>query len=107
MPRPVSISIAPGLIVVEEYSDDEVGEEIQISSLLDAAGDQLRISLVRDRPGHDHRYAIDPSKIERELGRKPKESFESGLEKTIAWYLANKPWWEAILHRGYQARRLG
>lgn len=85
----------------------------RICSLLDAAtgsaagAHKQLVSFVRDRPGHDRRYAIDPSKIERELGWKPKESFESGLEKTIAWYLANKPWWEAILHRGYRARRLG
>ena len=60
-----------------------------------------------DRPGHDRRYAIDPSKIERELGWRASESFESGLAKTVAWYLSNRPWWEAILQRGYQAERIG
>ena len=60
-----------------------------------------------DRPGHDRRYAIDPSKIERELGWRASESFESGLAKTVAWYLGNRPWWETILQRGYQAERIG
>jgi len=65
------------------------------------------ISFVRDRPGHDRRYAIDPSKIERELGWSPQESFEAGIRKTVYWYLNNRPWWEEILRRGYQAQRLG
>jgi dTDP-glucose 4,6-dehydratase len=65
------------------------------------------ISFVTDRPGHDRRYAIDASKLERELGWNPRETFESGLEKTVAWYLANASWWEAILCGGYQASRVG
>jgi dTDP-glucose 4,6-dehydratase len=65
------------------------------------------ITYVTDRPGHDRRYAIDPSKIERELGWRTSESFESRLGKTVAWYLSNRPWWEAILRRGYQAERIG
>lgn len=65
------------------------------------------ISFVEDRPGHDRRYAIDPSKIETELGWRPQESLESGLEKTILWYLENRSWWRAILNRGYTAKRLG
>src|ERR1700754_2830307 len=65
------------------------------------------ISFVTDRPGHDRRYAIDASKLERELGWKAQETFETGIEKTIAWYLANEAWWRAILTGGYQAQRLG
>jgi dTDP-glucose 4,6-dehydratase len=65
------------------------------------------INFVTDRPGHDRRYAIDPGKIERELGWKPQETFESGLAKTVQWYLENRPWWQAILQRGYQADRAG
>jgi dTDP-glucose 4,6-dehydratase len=65
------------------------------------------ISFVADRPGHDRRYAIDASKLEREIGWRALETFESGLEKTIHWYLANAAWWEAILRRGYEARRIG
>lgn len=65
------------------------------------------ISWVADRPGHDHRYAIDASKIERELGWKPKETFESGLRKTVAWYLTNQTWWERVRSGGYRGERLG
>lgn len=60
------------------------------------------ITFVKDRPGHDRRYAIDASKIERELGWKPQETFETGIEKTIAWYLDNRKWWERILSGEYQ-----
>ncbi len=60
------------------------------------------ITFVKDRPGHDRRYAIDASKIERELGWKPKETFETGIEKTIQWYLDNRKWWERILSGDYQ-----
>ncbi|MDR3439720.1 dTDP-glucose 4,6-dehydratase [Telmatospirillum sp.] len=65
------------------------------------------ISFVADRPGHDQRYAIDATKIRRTLGWQPKETFESGLRKTVAWYLDNRPWWQAILDRGYRAQRVG
>lgn len=66
-----------------------------------------QISFVADRPGHDFRYAIDASKLERELGWKPSETFESGIEKTIRWYLANEDWWRPILARTYSGERLG
>jgi dTDP-glucose 4,6-dehydratase len=65
------------------------------------------ISFVADRPGHDHRYAIDPTKVERELGWRAEESFETGLEKTVRWFLDNRAWWREILDRGYHARRIG
>jgi dTDP-glucose 4,6-dehydratase len=72
------------------------------------AGRRARlITYVSDRPGHDRRYAIDPSKIERELGWRASESFESGLRKTVRWYVDNKPWWQSILDRGYRAERVG
>jgi len=54
------------------------------------------ITFVKDRPGHDRRYAIDASKIKRELGWQPKISFEQGLRKTIDWYCTNRGWWEKI-----------
>ena len=66
-----------------------------------------QIKFVADRPGHDFRYAIDASKLQRELGWKPLESFESGMEKTIKWYLENRGWWEAIQSGEYQGERLG
>jgi dTDP-glucose 4,6-dehydratase len=65
------------------------------------------ITFVPDRPGHDRRYAIDPAKIERELGWGSTETFETGLRKTVQWYIANRSWWQAILDRGYRAERLG
>jgi dTDP-glucose 4,6-dehydratase len=65
------------------------------------------ITFVEDRPGHDLRYAIDCSKIERELGWRPQESFETGLRKTIQWYLDNPLWWQAIRSGTYQGQRLG
>jgi len=65
------------------------------------------ISFVADRPGHDRRYAIDPSKLERELGWRAKESFNSGLVKTVRWYFENPAWWQAILDRGYEDTRIG
>ncbi len=65
------------------------------------------ITFVADRPGHDLRYAIDASKIERELGWKPQETFESGIRRTVEWYLANREWWESILDGSYSGERLG
>ncbi len=68
------------------------------------------IQYVKDRPGHDFRYAIDPSKIERELGWKPKHTFEDGLRNTIEWYLNNRQWWEEILsgdYRDYYEKQYG
>jgi dTDP-glucose 4,6-dehydratase len=85
----------------------------QICRLLDLLepadqGDRKRlIRFVADRPGHDRRYAIDATKLERELGWRAKESFETGLEKTVAWYLNNKQWWQSIQRRGYSADRIG
>ena len=65
------------------------------------------VCFVKDRPGHDGRYAIDSSKIERELGWLPDETFESGLRKTVQWYLDNKDWSERVLSGAYQMERLG
>ena len=65
------------------------------------------ITFVTDRPGHDGRYAIDASKIKRELGWVPKETFESGLRKTVRWYLDNPVWWGRIRSGGYRGERLG
>jgi dTDP-glucose 4,6-dehydratase len=65
------------------------------------------ITFVEDRPGHDLRYAIDASKIERELGWCPAETFDSGLTKTVRWYLDNRPWWERVRTGVYQGQRLG
>lgn len=70
-------------------------------------GFEALITYVKDRPGHDVRYAIDASKIERELGWKPEESFETGVRKTVQWYLNNKAWWQRVLDGSYSMERLG
>ncbi len=83
-----------------------------ICDLLDelAPAVQLRqelITFVADRPGHDARYAMDITKISTELGWRPAETFESGLRKTVRWYLENRSWWEDIRSGRYQGKRLG
>jgi dTDP-glucose 4,6-dehydratase len=65
------------------------------------------ITFVTDRPGHDVRYAIDADKIEKELGWVPQETFESGIEKTIQWYLDNRVWCRHVQDGSYQRERLG
>lgn len=65
------------------------------------------ITFVTDRPGHDVRYAIDASKIARELDWRPEETFETGMRKTVQWYLENQGWWKRVLNGRYQLDRLG
>lgn len=65
------------------------------------------ITYVTDRPGHDMRYAIDADKIYKELGWKPQETFESGIRKTVEWYLANEVWWSRVKDGSYAGERLG
>jgi dTDP-glucose 4,6-dehydratase len=74
----------------------------------DAIGPRERlITFVADRPGHDLRYAMDARKLREELGWAPQETFESGLHKTVEWYLTNRPWWERIRTQVYRGERLG
>ena len=73
----------------------------------DGAKYESQVTFVKDRPGHDRRYAIDASKIRRELGWQPEETFESGIRKTVEWYLNNQPWIENILSGKYRCERLG
>jgi dTDP-glucose 4,6-dehydratase len=79
-------------------------DEMQPSGIGDR---ESLIAFVADRPGHDRRYAIDPSKIERELGWQATQTFESGLRKTVSWYLTHREWWQSILDRGYDLQRIG
>ena len=65
------------------------------------------ITFVKDRPGHDLRYAIDASKIRRELDWVPEETFETGIRKTVDWYLQNESWWRRVMDGSYQLERLG
>lgn len=70
-------------------------------------GYESLISFVTDRPGHDTRYAIDAGKVRRELGWMPLETFETGLRKTVRWYLENRPWWQRVLDGSYRLERIG
>jgi dTDP-glucose 4,6-dehydratase len=65
------------------------------------------ISFVTDRPGHDQRYAIDATKLESELGWRAEETFETGIEKTVRWYLERSDWWKPLRDRVYAGERLG
>ncbi|MDI4231397.1 GDP-mannose 4,6-dehydratase, partial [Bradyrhizobium sp. Arg237L] len=91
------------LHVVETICDllDEIAPRAQGARRRDL------ITFVADRPGHDRRYAIDASKLERDLGWRAEENFESGIAKTVQWYVDEQPWWRDILARGYQAKRVG
>lgn len=91
-------------------------KNIEVVETICALLDELRpqatpyanlISFVKDRPGHDKRYAIDATKIKQELGWQPEHSFETGMRKTVQWYLDNRTWWENILNGKYQLQRLG
>jgi dTDP-glucose 4,6-dehydratase len=74
----------------------------ELKPRLDGKSYVEQITFVKDRPGHDRRYAIDASKIERELGWKPVETFESGIRKTIQWYLDNPKWVEGVVSGNYR-----
>ena len=74
--------------------DEKLGQEVGTSQKL--------ITFVKDRPGHDLRYAIDASKIETDLGWRPSVTFEQGLEKTVAWYLVNDEWLNNVTSGNYQ-----
>jgi dTDP-glucose 4,6-dehydratase len=79
----------------------------RVRPLNDARSYRSLITFVADRPGHDRRYAIDCAKIERELGWRAEESFETGLEKTVRWYLDNDWWWKPLRDQRYAGERLG
>jgi dTDP-glucose 4,6-dehydratase len=87
---------------------EEICRLLDEKSPLSEGGSYLaQISFVADRPGHDRRYAVDPAKIERELGWHPRETFESGLATTIDWYLARSDWWQPLRKQRYSGARLG
>ncbi|MEM8955956.1 MAG: dTDP-glucose 4,6-dehydratase [Verrucomicrobiota bacterium] len=94
-----NIDVVRGVIAaVQKLAPDSAGARKSAEEL---------ISFVTDRPGHDHRYAIDCSKISRSLGWSPSEDFHSGLEKTVQWYLDHKSWIQSIESGNYQGQRLG
>lgn len=80
----------------------------ELAPAQDDAGSYRRlITFVQDRPGHDLRYAIDAAKIQRDLGWTPEETFETGIRKTVQWYLDNRDWWQRVLSGDYRLGRLG
>ncbi len=93
--------------IVCELLEELVPSNKQSRKSGNTAGFQGLITYVSDRPGHDVRYAIDAGKIERELGWTPQETFESGIRKTVLWYLQNKQWWSHVLDGSYSRERLG
>lgn len=84
--------------LLEELRSEKPGEIVTYRQL---------VKFVTDRPGHDARYAIDASKIERDLGWRPQETFETGLRKTVCWYLENQKWWAPLVNGSYRLDRLG
>lgn len=96
----------------EEIANIDVVRQVcalldELAPRADGAGREAQITYVEDRPGHDFRYAIDASKIARELGWRPRESFATGLRATVSWYLENTDWWQPILDGRYSGQRLG
>ena len=103
---------------VYNIGGDAERENIQVVKMICALLDQRRpladgrrreslVTYVKDRPGHDRRYAIDASKIKQDLGWRQTESFESGLARTVDWYLDNQPWVQRVLDGSYRMERLG
>ncbi len=82
--------------------DDSTKEQYPLAVAAANGNSKSLIQYVKDRPGHDRRYAIDPHKAEKELNYSPAESFESGIRKTITWYLNNQSWWQAVLDGSYK-----
>lgn len=85
----------------------ELLEELHPQKPAGVANYKDLITFVTDRPGHDLRYAIDASKIERELDWKPQETFKTGLRKTVMWYIENRDWWQRVLDGNYRLGRIG
>ena len=86
-------------------NNEKTNTEIARTILPKLGKPESLIRYVQDRPGHDKRYAIDASKMKRELGWEPLYTFETGIEQTIQWYLANETWWRPLKQRGLDAQR--
>jgi dTDP-glucose 4,6-dehydratase len=115
--RALAIILAKG-VPGETYNIGGRNERsnIQVVRQICASLDRLRpsdspygelITFVEDRPGHDQRYAIDASKLEADLSWRATETFETGIEKTVKWYLENEPWWRPLREKIYRGERLG
>lgn len=91
-----------GLVEKEFENNGELATRFPEAKAAKAKATDSLITYVTDRPGHDRRYAIDATKTNNELGYKPRESFETGIAKTINWYLNNEAWWQAVMDGSYQ-----
>lgn len=90
-------------LIEEEFSKtSEWATKYPLATAAIAADTESLITYVKDRPGHDRRYAIDATKTSQELGYKPVESFETGIRKTVQWYLTNDAWWRAVMDGSYR-----
>jgi dTDP-glucose 4,6-dehydratase len=96
---------APGEVYNIGGNNERTNMEITKLVLAKLGKPESLIKYVQDRPGHDRRYAIDASKIRRELGWQPKYTFDTGIEQTIAWYLANEAWWKPLRDKALDAKR--
>ena len=106
--RPLDGSIEKKVLCVKEDSQDHKTEDLKPK----ISGDEIAsyrdlITFVTDRPGHDRRYAIDATKLETELGWQAQENFDTGIRKTVQWYLDNEWWWGPIRSGKYAGERLG
>ncbi len=90
------------LVEQEFIKNSELATRFPKAKAAMAKNTKSLISYVKDRPGHDRRYAIDATKTNDELGYQPKESFETGIAKTVAWYLNNETWWQSVMDGSYQ-----
>jgi dTDP-glucose 4,6-dehydratase len=95
----------PGEVYNIGGNNERANVEITHLLLAKLGKDESLIRYVQDRPGHDRRYAIDSSKIRRELAWEPHYTFETGIDQTIEWYLSNRDWWEPLLHKGLDVQR--
>ena len=95
----------PRLLITPGIGEDTAALDLAGSDTLVITSDP--ITFVTDRPGHDMRYAIDPTRMREELGWRPSVTLEEGLEKTVSWYLDNEPWWRALQNREGVGARLG
>ena len=90
-------------IIDDKFADDkQLVNKFPMAVAAAQGKSESLIEYVTDRPGHDRRYAIDPNKSFNELDYRPHESFESGIEKTINWYLSNEKWWQSVLDGSYR-----
>jgi dTDP-glucose 4,6-dehydratase len=91
------------MLIEKAFVDDKtLAEKYPQALAAMAQNTESLITYVTDRPGHDRRYAIDATKTRDELGYEPKESFETGIAKTVQWYLTNEAWWQSVIDGSYQ-----